>query len=387
MINREIENIITKYLFQSANSEELDRLNIWIQYPGNELIFKDYVKTHFAITLSMNDPEIEQIRKKLRKEIQKDKDILNKFKLKSIFKYAAIAVFFLGVGYYFQHALVETIPVNKITPNVDAITLELGDGGIEVISEDGNSKVLNSEGDIIGLQQGEKLVYEENTTEREISYNTLSVPRGKQFSIKLSDGTQVYLNAESSIKYPTTFLPKEQRKVFLTGEAFFEVAHDSNRPFIINAQQLEVMVYGTTFNVANYPEDESTEVVLLKGSVSLLDKSKHADSKDEIFLEPGFKGSFKKEDGSIIKEKVNTSIYTSWKNGNLVFRELSFEKIIQKLERHYNVNIINNNKKLANESFNATIETQHETIEQVLNYFNKVYQIEYIIVENKIIIN
>src|SRR5690606_11075231 len=144
---------------------------------------------------------------------------------------------------------------------------------------------------------------------------------------------------------------------------------------------------GTTFNITNYPEDESSEVVLLEGSVSLMDEGSVGVARDEVFLEPGFKGEFNKVERKITKEKVNTSIYTSWRNGNLVFRDISFENIIQKLERHYNVIIINNNKDLDKETFNATIETQHETIEQVFNYFNKVYRIKYKIVENKIIID
>lgn len=382
MITQDIESLISKYLFQSANSEELEKLNKWIQVDDNEEVFKDYVKTHFAITLSMNNPDIEQIRSELLREIRKDENVRN-LRFRSICKYVAIALLFMGLGYFLQQELFEGGDIEKLSPKVDAITLQLSNGDLEIISEEGNSKVFSQTGNVIGVQQGGKLVYEENVSEKEIQYNTLNVPRGKQFSIELSDGTVVYLNAESSIKYPTTFLPGGHRKVFLTGEAYFKVAHNNESPFIVNTQQLDIKVYGTVFNVSNYPEEESTEVVLLDGSVSLM----HHNSKDEFFIDPGFKGSFNKGDYTIIKEKVNTSIYTSWRNGNLVFRDLSFEKIIQKLERHYNVIIINNNKKLAKETFNATIETQHETIEQVLNYFNKVYQIDFEIVENKIIIN
>ncbi|MCM4167104.1 hypothetical protein KCTC52924_02681 [Arenibacter antarcticus] len=386
MITQEIEHLITKYLFQSANAEELDRLNTWIQYPGNEVIFKDYVKTHFAITLAMNDPDTEQIRLKLLKEIRKGTSE-KKIRLKSVYKYAAIALFFVGFGYYLQQTLLDNIQIERISPKVDAVTLEFGNGEVEIIADDATSELVNTEGKVVGVQKGKKLVYDKNTSEIKLSYNTLSVPKGKQFSIELYDGTKVFLNAESSLRYPTTFLPNEGRKVFLTGEAYFEVAHNNKSPFIVNTQQLDIKVYGTTFNVSNYPEEESTEVVLLEGSVSLMHNSNLDISNNEFFLDPGFKGSYNKEARTIDKEKVNTSIYTSWRNGNLVFRDLSFEKIIQKLERHYNVIIINNNKTLANETFNATIETQHETMEQVLNYFNKVYQIEYQIVENKIIIN
>lgn len=387
MISQEFSHLIIKYLFRSATAKELDELNLWIQIPGNDFFFKDYIRTHYAITLSMNNADIDQIREQLRKVIKKDKSVVYRYRLKSVFKYAALAVFFMGIGYFLQLTLLDNGPIERIAPREDAITLQLGNGNIEVISEGGTSEVVNINGEVIGVQQGKKLVYGDNVSEKKLVYNTLNVPKGRQFSIELSDGTQVHLNAESSIKYPVTFLSKEQRQVFLTGEAFFEVAHDPNVPFIVNTQQLDVKVYGTTFNIANYPEDEWTEVVLLEGSVSLMDEGSVGVARDEVFLEPGFKGNFNKIERKITKEKVNTSIYTSWRNGNLIFRDIPFENIIEKLERHYNVTIINNNKDLDKETFNATIETQHETIEQVFNYFNKVYRIKYKIVENKIIID
>ena len=175
--------------------------------------------------------------------------------------------------------------------------------------------------------------------------------------------------------------------MFLTGEAYFDVAHDQVHAFVVNAQDLDIHVYGTKFNVSNYPEDRDTEVVLVEGSVGLRESNLEKADNAEVYLKPGYMGIYNRSDNNISQEEVNTSIYTSWMNGNLVFRNISFENIIQKLQRHYNVVIINNNEKLAHETFNATIETQHETIEQVFNYFNKVYQIEYKIIENKIIIH
>ncbi|GGW48517.1 FecR family protein [Arenibacter certesii] len=385
MIPEEIERLIIKFLSNSTTNEELVKLNSWIQDTDNEEVFKEYVKTHFATTLAMNNPDLEEVRTNLLKEIRCETN-KKRGRFKTVFKYAAMAVLFLSLGYFLDNELTDRDANQPIAPKIDAITLQLGNGEIKVISGEETADVLSEEGNVIGVQKGQKLVYEEHGSQEEGSYNTLRIPKGKQFNIELSDGTVVYLNAESSLKFPTTFLAGEERKVFLTGEAFMEVAHDSNIPFIVNTGQLDVKVYGTSFNIANYPEDESTEVVLVEGSVSLKNAVNSRNYKDEVFLEPGFKGSFNKEVGSVEKEKVNTSQYTSWKSGNLVFREISFEKIIQKLERSYNVVIINNNKALAKETFNATIETQYETIEQVLNYFNKVYEIDYIIVENKIVI-
>lgn len=383
-----IEIIIVKYFSQSANMADLDILNKWIEDPENQLIFEEYVKTHFAITLAMNNPDVTNIRKALLKEIRKEKKKVYKHRFVSVMKYAAIAILFLGIGFLLQRDIFSN-PTEKhvIVPRKDEITLKLGNGNIKIIAADGSSKVYDANGKVIGEQNGKELVYSGNGTASKLVYNTLTIPNGKRFNITLSDGTLVHLNAGSSITFPVEFLKNRIRKVFLSGEAFFEVAHDKKNAFIVNANKLDVQVYGTKFNVSNYQEDHTTNVVLVEGSVGLSEVGQSAKNKNEVFLTPGYKGTFNKEDNKILNEKVNTSLYTSWMNGNLVFRQETFENIIQKLERHYNVIIINNNEKLAKETFNATIETDYESIDQVFSYFKKVYQIDYSIIQNKIIIH
>ncbi|MDO6605187.1 FecR family protein [Arenibacter palladensis] len=386
MISKEIENLIVKYLSQAATAEDLDVLNNWIEDDKNHQVYKDFIKTHFAITLAMNNSDINKIKEELRKEIRKGKKQYYSRRLLSVMKYAAIAIFFVGVGIIWQQGVFDKTQNAVIVPRTDAITLELENGDIEIITEAGTTHVQNSNGKVVGVRQGNKLVYDKSE-DLELVYNTLTVPNGKQFSIVLSDGSNVHLNSGSSIKYPINFIKGQKRQVFLTGEAFFDVAQDQEHAFVVNAQDLDIHVYGTKFNVSNYPEDRDTEVVLVEGSVGLRESNLEKADNAEVYLKPGYMGIYNRSDNNISQEEVNTSIYTSWMNGNLVFRNISFENIIQKLQRHYNVVIINNNEKLAHETFNATIETQHESIEQVFNYFNKVYQIEYKIIENKIIIH
>lgn len=386
MISKEIENLIVKYISQAATAADLDILNKWIKDDRNHVAFKDFVKTHFAITLAMNDFDINKIKEELQKEIKREKKGLYSRRFLSLMKYAAIAFFFIGVGIFWQQGIFDESQKTIVVPRTDAITLQLENGDIKVITEAGTTQVQNSNGKVVGIRHGNKIVYDQGE-ELQLVYNTLTVPNGKQFNIVLSDGSNVHLNSGSSIKYPVNFLKGQQRQVFLTGEAFFEVTHDEEHAFIVNAQELDIKVHGTKFNVSNYPEDRDTEVVLVEGSVGLSESNIAIENKEEVFLKPGYMGVYNRSDNNISQEEVNTAIYTSWMNGNLVFRNISFENIIHKLERHYNVVIINNNKKLASETFNATIETKHETIGQVFNYFNKVYQIEYKIIENKIIIN
>tara|TARA_R110000744_G_scaffold316945_1_gene423605 strand:+ start:885 stop:2045 length:1161 start_codon:yes stop_codon:yes gene_type:complete len=386
MISKDIENRIIKYFTQSADVEDLDILNSWLSDEKNQTIFKSYVETHFAINLAMNNPEFDKVKEELLKEIKKEKKYSTKIKFLSILKYAAIAIIFLGLGFLLKNNFNNTNSFDVVTPREDVITLELGNGEKQIIKEDGSTEIIDTNGNVVGDKKGNQLIYDKSNSKPE--FNTLRVPNGKRFGVVLSDGTKVHLNAGSSITYPTSFVKDMPRRVILEGEAFFEVSHEKVRQFVVNIQDLDVKVYGTKFNVNNYSENTKAEVVLLEGSVSMSNIERAINSnKKEVFLEPGYIGIFNKSNKDIINHKVNTDLYTSWMQGNLVFRNSTFDDIIKKLERHYNVVIINNNIQLADEKFNATIEVDHETIEQVFEYFNKVYQIEYQIVENKIIIN
>ncbi len=377
-----VEKELIKFLNKSADTQDLDILHEWIQKPENQESFKDYVKTHFAIELAMNDPEKDQIKERLLQEIRKEKSIRYRFKKSPIFKYAAISLLFLGIGYFLSNGFFGLQP--HVVPKEDDVTLQLEGETVKIISEDGVSNVTDASGKVIGTQKGDTLIYHDQNSKNNLVYSTLKVPFGKHFTVQLSDGTQVFLNSGSSLKYPIAFVPGEKRAVFLDGEAYFEVAHDAQHPFTVQSESLEVAVLGTSFNLSNYPEETDTEVVLLEGLVSL---STPTDSTQAVILDPGFKAAYNKTDHQISTKQVNTASYIAWINGSVVFRNETFGNIILKLERMYNVEIFNSNEELAKETFTATLETDNDTIEEVLGYFNKVYRIEYTIIDNKIIIN
>ena len=194
----------------------------------------------------------------------------------------------------------------------------------------------------------------------------------------------MHLNAGTTLRYPVKFIAGENRQVFLDGEAFIDVAKDKKHPFIVNADALNVRVLGTHFNVSNYPEDAATDVVLVEGSVGMYRSNEEFDSTKNTILKPGFKGSFNKENTVISTKAVITDIYTSWINGGLTFRNMTFKNIITKLERRYNVIIVNKNEKLASEKFNASF--SDESIEKVMSYFNDIHGINYTIKNNQILI-
>jgi ferric-dicitrate binding protein FerR (iron transport regulator) len=170
----------------------------------------------------------------------------------------------------------------------------------------------------------------------------------------------------------------------LTGEAFFDVSKDSLHPFVINADELNVRVLGTRFNVSSYPEDGTTDVVLVEGSVGMHEKIENFNKSISTILKPGFKGAFEKTSGKIETQAVVTDVYTSWMKGELVFRYMSFEKILKKMERYYNVTIVNKNVELANVEFNASF--HNVPVKRILEYFKINYDMDFSIDNDKIII-
>ena len=378
MNKKQAKKLFTKYINNECSLEELQLLETFLDS------YQDKNKTWAELEIGNEEAFKKNSWSKIESQINKGQK-KKSYPFLTYIKYAAVAIIFLGIGYFYQQGYFSN-KQELIIPS-ESITLELENGNIQIINEDGSTKVVDVQGKVVGTQSGNELVYSNNLAKEKLVYNTLTIPYAKRFKIQLSDGTNVHLNAGSSLKYPINFIEGEKRRVFLTGEAFFDVTSDVNHPFIVNAETLNVKVLGTEFNVSAYPEANEMDVVLVEGSVIMGLQENHDDSKPQIILKPGFKGSFDRESKTISTEKVNTSIYTSWLEGAIVFRKESFANIIQRLERHYNVTIMNSNKELSNETFNATFEADNETIEDVLNYFNKVYQIEYSIEDNKIIIN
>ncbi|UGU17432.1 DUF4974 domain-containing protein [Sinomicrobium kalidii] len=385
MITPEKEHLLVKYFSNEATAIELDELENWIGNPENEIILKDFTKVHYAITIAMKDSNSNKTKERLFNEMNRDKNIFRNGKIQSLLKYAALAIVFIGLGYFFRQHPFEPENKKSVIPAEEAITLETDHGEIQKLSNTGFNQIKDHTGNILGEQKGNKLVYNKKSTIKKLTYNTLKVPYGKKFDVLLSDGTRVFLNAGSSLKYPVRFLEGKQRQVFLEGEAYFDVVHDSKTSFMVGTQELDVEVYGTRFNVSNYASDAAINVVLIEGAVGL--NTKTNESENTVRLEPGFKGTFDKTGKTLATGKVDTTLYTAWMNNNLVFRNTPFKTIIKQLERQYNIVIINNNKQLGEEAFNATFETKKETIEQVFEYFSKIHDVDYQIFNNKIIIN
>ncbi len=382
MIPTAITHLIIKYLNETISDVETDTLNDWLKSKENHTLFNSYVKTQFLITIGTTTVDTDKINHKLLSEI--NSKTTNTFNWKSLYKYAALLIIVISIAFYTKQYLT-TANLTVISPN--AITLQTDDAHPKNITKNVYKTLTNSNGDIIGRQENSRLIYKKNKNISVLAYHTLRVPYGEKFDLVLSDDTHIILNSGSSIKYPTQFSSGNKREVYLEGEAFFKVAKDSIHPFIVNTQALNVKVLGTDFNVSNYKEDKELYVVLVEGSVNLEINNQTNKLKHKTNLIPGTKGSFDKKEKIIRVQKINTDSYTSWIKGNLVFRNTTFQNFITKLERQYNVKIINTNKELSKILFSTTVETNTETLTDVLNHFSKIHPIHYSIKGNLITIN
>lgn len=382
MTMKKSERLIVKFITNQASKDEIETLTEWLKKEKNQIVFKDFVKTNYAVDTAMYSFDSTEVKKQLRERIQKEKKVFQKRRFSSYYKYAAIFILVLGGFYFYQNSNLFHHKENVVVPRQDDIVLQLGNESAETIDISESRNLTDKDGKIIGKQEKNRLVYSKTYGEGELVYNTLKIPYGKKFEVQLSDGTIVYLNAGTSLRYPVQFVKNQSRQVYLTGEAFFEVAKDKVHPFTVNAQEVNVEVLGTKFNVNSYREDASTDVVLVEGKVSLYKDKKTTEN--QVYLTPGLKGSNVKGQQKITTETVNTDYYTAWIKGSLVFKNASFNDIIKKLERHYNVTFINKNKMLGKEIFNARFD--NEPIEVVLKYFSDSYAIDYKINEDQITI-
>ena len=379
-IDNNFESLIIKYINQNTKTEDLKSLLIYLKDSKNLSLFKLYIKINFFSIYIMNKMDKDGIIDIIKGKIKKDqiREKRKKYFIKTL-KYAAIFVAVFSISHFYTLNQINSTEISEvIIPDDDEVFIENEKGEIFLIEKTDSIEISKN-----SYKESNRIVYQENILETEkVEFHTITVPYGKRFNLKLSDGTDVYLNSGTLMKYPVSFLPNQTRSVYIEGEAFFNVKKATNSIFEVRSNQIIASVYGTKFNFKNFSEDFSSDIVLVEGSLGISNEN----SNDINMLSPGYKASIDKEVFNISKSKVNSKIYTSWVDGDVIFRNETFDQIIQKLQRLYNITIINNSK-ISNQLFNASINVEEEKIEEVLGYFNKIYNIDFQIFNNKIIIN
>lgn len=373
---------ISKYLNESASSKEQKEVEDWIgSSQENQKRFNflkaQYIASTFNETIETTN--VDEGFRRYKDNIDRNSRSNQRTILLTSLKYAAMIAVVFGLTYLYNRGDFNT-DTSPIVP-IDAVTLKLENGNIQVINEEGTTQVVDSRGNTVGVQQGKRLQYQTGAAEK-LTYNTLTVPNGKLFDVVLSDSTHILLNAGTSLKYPIKFIKGRNREVYLSGEAFFEVTKDAAHPFIVHANGLNVRVLGTKFNVSSYEDENNASTVLVEGSVEVYQPSETYKKEQDITIFPGQQASL--HDGVFTVRKVNIEKYIAWTQGKLYFVNDRFSTIIKELERYYNVKIENNNPRLNDVRYTGTFES--ETLEHILETFKRNTQFKYIVKSDKIII-
>lgn len=252
---------------------------------------------------------------------------------------AAIVVLAAGVAgyFYWSHKTKDTpkLAQNKqhtpaeVQPGSNKATLILEDGTAVPLDSAGSQTIM--QGNTIVQRNNGQLLYTGKSTAAKLSYNVLSTPKGGQYQIVLPDGTKVWLNAASRLKYPVAFTGTE-RLVELEGEAYFETAKDAGKPFKVKAGDLEVQVLGTSFDVMAYKDEKQTHTTLISGAVKV------ASEKESKLLQPGQQAVLNANAG-IGVNTVNTDEVIAWKNGYFSFKDADITAVMRQLERWYDVTV------------------------------------------------
>lgn len=255
---------------------------------------------------------------------------------------AAVALLVIASGVYFRQRWapeqqIAVAPVKDVPPGTNKAVLTLADGSTVTLDSAG-SKLIR-QGAAAVRQQGGSLQYEAKERGPSVSYNTLSTPRGGQFRVILSDGTKIWLNAASSIRYPTVFTGAE-RRVELSGEAYFQVVKNERQPFrVVAPGTTTIEVSGTDFNVQAYSDEERISTTLLSGSVLVSNEAGRA------LLKPGEQAQTTGDARTAVKviKHVSLDKVVAWKNGVFNFEGAGLQEAMKQIARWYDIEVIYEN--------------------------------------------
>lgn len=299
------------------------------------------------------------------------------------FRYAAAILIIIGIGAYFYTYQTSKPVVTKTNtvagvpaPGTNRATLTLANGQ-KIFIDSAGQGILASEGGANIEKTGDgNIIYKGSGVNQELQYNILSVPRGSQLaSIVLSDGSKVYLNAASSLKYPVIFSAHE-RRVEITGEAYFEIAKDAKRKFVVANGNIETEVLGTSFNVNTYADEPAAKITLVEGKVKVSSNNK------SIIIQPGEQveahaNEIKRNDNVDIEEVV------AWKNGRFLFNSADIETIMRQVARWYDVDVVYEKK--TTETISGAL-PRSENVSQLLKILEATGKVDFKINGKQIIV-
>ena len=383
-MNQKIRKGLINYFSCSVALDEIKKLTRFLDRHPKDEDFRVLVRINYLININMIDFNTEKEKKAVFKKIKINRREIRKRNFFSVLKYAAVLIVGFGLIYWFQNFPFTDQKVKmadterQIQPGTKKAVLTLGDQ-TQVALEKGTQ--LKMAGISI---QGDQLVYDTADADNEIQFNHLTIPRGGQFFVRLSDGTNVWLNSDSQLKYPVRFTPGETRAVeLLYGEAYFEVSpaieHDGDRFSVITGSQ-QIDVLGTAFNIKAYKNEKEITSTLVEGKIRLL-----IDEKTKT-LKPSEQLVYHTDEQRISIEKIDKPFdVIAWKEGYFSFKQKSMKEIMETLSRWYDMDYLFKNPEKEKKRFSGVLDRE-SNMGKILKYIEMTNEIKFTIYENTVTI-
>ena len=375
----EIDEKLLAYLLDELDDVGREEVKAWLEESeGNKEYFREFQRVYLEFQWGVYAREVKSDFNLLRKKLRK------RSSLQVWYGVAAAVVILLSVGgiLLWNSGEIEEKPVQvakKVTiqPGKSQAILVLSSGE-EVAMGNVSRQLEEKDGTSVVVSETGRISYQsaegKGGTTRVM--NRLVIPRGGEFNLTLSDGTRVWLNAETELRYPVQFNGKE-RVVYLKGEAYFEVSKNKEKPFLVQVDDMSVKVYGTAFNVNTY---NKIETVLVTGRVSMNQGGK------EVLLKPNQKGVFDQVSGKITVEDVDVLAYVSWKNGDFIFRNESLNSIMDKLSRWYGLEVLYQDAGLQEVRLSGNLK-RYKDVRELFVSFEKISDARFKVQGNKVIVS
>ncbi len=356
--------LLYDYLSGELSLKEMEDVEAWIEESeANKTYFAEFRREFLRMRWGMRSGLIKGTAVLMKRRIRMR--VLRRLPV----WVAAVCVLSVG-SFYMLNSLQKEMPLETVSG-------VWGERQAQLILSSGESVVLNGNDCQLTEANGMTIFIDTNGAvnyavsgeeQTELLYNTVITPLGGEYSIVLADGTRVWLNAGTEFRYPVSFT-ENRREVYLSGEAYFEVRQDKNKPFVVWTGEVQIEVLGTAFNVNSYNSDR-VEAVLVEGSVNVSNVT------DKINLRPGQRGTVLKSEREIRVDEVDVYVYTAWKDGNFVFENQTLENIMEQLSRWYDVDVFYTREAVRQECLSGEM-TRYREIRSLLYYFEQISEVRF----------
>ena len=337
----QLARIIAASLKGNANDEEQRTLREWLSVSTRKKKIYDEFKDGKRLEQKIVESQQINWKNDYQHFITKRQRTRKNRRMKTIIRYAAILtlpIVAAGIFLLQKNDRQTIVSISEvIKPGEHKAVLITGGGERITLSDSTLSPIQEQNGMIVNVTNNKvSYILPEDSlcTQGSPIFNTLQIPRGGEYFLTLADGTEVWLNAETEIRYPVQFTG-DKRVVYLDGGAYFTVAPDKNKPFTVVSTHASVSVLGTQFNFRAYPDERDVQTTLVSGSV-IMQSEKY---KQQIKLVPGEQGVLEKNSAKLMKQEVNTYLYTAWKDGRFAFRDARLEDLFNILARWYDLSV------------------------------------------------